>query len=90
MYLLNQFKRKLGSKNTKLRKDKGIKRNNNIQDTYIKSKTVRSNISPYIEVSKEARLWANLAHKNKKSSSNGINNTRQTIRLVKDVHSLTK
>lgn len=90
MYLLNNFKRKLGSKNTKQRKDKGIKRNNTVQDNYVKSKTIRSNISPYIEVSKEARLWANLAHKNKRSSSNGINNVRNGIRLAKDIRSLTE
>ena len=90
MYLLNEFKRKLGSKNTKLRKDKGIKRNNTVQDNYVKSKTLRSNISPYIEASKEARLWANLAHKKNKTSNNNINNARNTIKLAKDIHSLTK
>ena len=94
MYLLNEFKRRIGSKNTKLRKDRGVKRISNnpskdTQESYLKSRTIRSNVSPYIEGSKEVRLWANLANdvsKSKRSSKSS--NLRSTIRTAKDIKGL--
>ena len=93
MYLLNEFKRKKGSKNTKLRKDKGIKRISNtpskdVQEAYLKSRTTRSTISPYMEASKEARLWASLANDANKSKRSSSSNLRSTLRTAKDIKGL--
>lgn len=103
MYLLNtnfvaelpeEFKRRKGSKNTKLRKDKGVKRVSNnpskdVQESYLKSRTIRSNVSPYMEASKEARLWATLANDvstTKRSSKSS--NLRNTVKTAKDIKGL--
>lgn len=95
MYLLTTFKRTKGSKNKKTRKDKGKKRvskKSNIQDNYLKSRTTRNTLHPFLEGAKEIRHWATLGNEiskrkdsKKNSFSKGIKTGRNVLGFVRDL-----
>ena len=94
MYLLTTFKRKKGSKNKKIRTDKGTKRvSSKVQENYLKARTVRSITSPIVDAAKEVRHWTALGHemsKNKNTKTKGnigstVRTARNAIGLVKDL-----
>lgn len=92
MYLLTTFKRTKGSKNKKTRKDKGRKRSSKIQDTYLKSRTTRNTLHPFLEGAKEIRHWATLGNdiskrkdNRKNSFGKGIRTGRNVLGFIKDL-----
>lgn len=92
MYLLTTFKRTKGSKNKKTRTDKGRKRVAKVQDQYLKSRTMRNTLHPFIEGAKEVRHWATLGNEiskrkdSKKSSfGKGVRTGRNVLGFIKDL-----
>lgn len=94
MYLLTTFKRKKGSKNKRIRRDKGSKRaSNKVKDNYLKARTIRSITAPIVDTAREVRHWTALGHemtksktsKSKSSIGSTVRTARNAVGLVKDL-----